>query len=90
MRPAGKLAVSGTIPAGIEKVPEVDQTGVSGGARKDGGGEREEEKREREIGTLRKRDTLHREKERKRKKERVGVGIRRIYYFKLLHEYSER
>ncbi len=85
--------MSGTIPAGIEKVPEVDQTGVSGGARKDGGGEREEEKREREIGTLRKRDTLHREKERKRKKERkkerVGVGIRRISYFKL-HEYPER
>ena len=61
--------MSGTIPAGIEKVSEVDQTGLSGGARKDGGGEREEEKREREIGTLRKRDTLHREKG--RKNERV-------------------
>ena len=69
MRPAGKLAVSGMIPAGIEKVSEVDQTGLSGGARKNGGGEREEEKREREIGTLSKRDTLHRVKG--RKNERV-------------------
>ena len=46
VRPAGKLAVPRPIPAGVEKVPEVDQTGVPGGKRKNGRRKRKKDEEE--------------------------------------------